>query len=91
MCENLEAKRKILGLQIRVCTGKLFSLFIIQNICYGYSKKNRLNEMALLSTQNTCLNGWVGKYIHFYTHKISLSGSMNMSCFLLHLQKNLGQ
>ena len=27
------------GLQIRVCIGKLFSLFLIQNICCGYSKK----------------------------------------------------
>ena len=26
------------GLQIRVCIGKLFSLFLIQNICCGYSK-----------------------------------------------------
>ena len=27
------------GLQIRVCIGKLFSLFLIQNICFGYSKE----------------------------------------------------
>ena len=27
------------GLQIRVCIGKLFSLFLIQNICCGYSKE----------------------------------------------------
>ena len=26
------------GLQIRVHIGKLFSLFLIQNICCGYSK-----------------------------------------------------
>ena len=26
------------GLWIRVCTGNLFSLFLIQNICCGYSK-----------------------------------------------------
>ena len=28
-----------IGLQIRVCIGKLFSLFLIQNICCGYSKE----------------------------------------------------
>ena len=27
------------GFQIRVCIGKLFSLFLIQNICCGYSKE----------------------------------------------------
>ena len=27
------------GLQIRVRIGKLFSLFLIQNICFGYSKE----------------------------------------------------
>ena len=31
------------GLQIRVLIGNLFSLFLIQNICCGYSK-NRRNE-----------------------------------------------
>ena len=28
------------GLQLRVCIGKLFSLFLIQNICCGYSKES---------------------------------------------------
>ena len=28
------------GLQIRVRIGQLFSLYLIQNICCGYSKKN---------------------------------------------------
>ena len=27
------------GLQISVCIGKLFSLFLIQKICCGYSKE----------------------------------------------------
>ena len=27
------------GLQIRVCIGKLFSLFLTQRICCGYSKE----------------------------------------------------
>ena len=39
------------GLQIRVCIGKLFSLFLTQNICCGNSKKPRLNEAVLLSTK----------------------------------------
>ena len=29
----------ITGLQIRVGIGKIFSLFLIQNICCGYSKE----------------------------------------------------
>ena len=29
----------ITGLQIRVCTGKLFFLFLNQNICSGYLKE----------------------------------------------------
>ena len=43
------------SLQIRVCTGKLFSLFLIQTYVVG-TQKNRLNEMVLLSTQNICFN-----------------------------------
>ena len=31
--------RSLPGLQIRVRIGKLFSLFLIQNICCGYSKE----------------------------------------------------
>ena len=34
---------------------KLIFLFLIQNMCCGYSKE-RLNETILLSTQNKCLN-----------------------------------
>ena len=30
---------RVVGLQIRVRIGKLFSLFLIQNICCGYSKE----------------------------------------------------
>ena len=33
------SKLCISGLQIRVRIGKLFSLFLIQNICCGYSKE----------------------------------------------------
>ena len=67
--------QNIPGLQIRVCIGKFFSLFLIQNMLWVL-KKNRLNETVLLSTQNTCFNWWVRKYSQFYAHKISLSGSM---------------
>ena len=41
------------GLQIRVCTGKLFSYFSAKKCVVG-TQKNRLNETVLLSTQNTC-------------------------------------
>ena len=34
-----EKPNMISGLQIRVHIGKLFSLFLIQNICCGYSKE----------------------------------------------------
>ena len=30
------------------------------------TQMNHLNETVLLSTQNTCLNGWVRKYLQFY-------------------------
>ena len=43
-----------IGLKIRVCTGKLFSLFLIQKYVVGTQKK-RLNETVLFSTQNECL------------------------------------
>ena len=42
-----------LGLQITVCIGKLFSLFLIQTYVVG-TQKNHLNETVLLSTQNIC-------------------------------------
>ena len=43
------------GLEIRVHAGKLFFLFLNQNIFVGI-QNNRLNETVLLSTHNTCLN-----------------------------------
>ena len=55
------------GLQIRVRNFKIFFLFLNQNICCGYSK-NSLNTTFFLSTQNTCLNSWIRKKSHFYTH-----------------------
>ena len=43
------------GLQIRVCIGKLFSLFLTHLAYVVGTQKNRLNETVLLITQNTCL------------------------------------
>ena len=34
------------GLQIRVRIGKLFSLFLIQNICCGYSKELSRSDVS---------------------------------------------
>ena len=40
MCAHMRViKVLIKGLQIRVCNGKLFFLFLNQNICCGYSKE----------------------------------------------------
>ena len=36
----------VTGFQIRVCIGKLFSLFLIQNICCGYSQKHMFQLMG---------------------------------------------
>ena len=40
------------------------------------TQKNRLNETVLLSTQNTCLNGWISKYLQFYAYFSCLSKPM---------------
>ena len=37
------------------------------------TQKNRLNETVLLSTQNTCYNRWLRKYLQFYAKKFCLS------------------
>ena len=63
------------GFQIRVRIGKLFLYFSSKIYVVG-TRKNRLNETVLLSTQNTCFNQWVRKYLNFYANKISLSGPM---------------
>ena len=57
---SLASKSIYSGLQIRVCIGKLFSLFSSKTYVVG-TQKNRLNETVLLSTQNTCLNWLVRK------------------------------
>ena len=63
------------GLQINVCIWNSFFLFLQQNSVVG-TQKNCLNDMALLSTQNTCLNWWIRKYSQFYNQKFYLSGLM---------------
>ena len=58
------------------CVLKNYFLYLSSKTYAVGTQKNRLNETVLLSTQNTCLNWWVRKYLQFYAHKISLSGSM---------------
>ena len=48
------------GPQIRVRNWKLFSYFSTKTYVVG-TRKNRLDETVLLSTQNTCLNWWIWK------------------------------
>ena len=43
------------------------------NIVVG-TKRNRLNETVLLSTQNKYLNWWAKVSLQFYFPKISFSG-----------------
>ena len=42
--------------QIRARNRELFFLFLNQNIYVVCTQNNRLDDMGLLSTQNTCLN-----------------------------------
>ena len=44
----------------------LFSFKIL--IRHSYLYPQRLDKMVLLSTQSTCLNEWVRKYLHFCAH-----------------------
>ena len=54
---------------------------VIENYNFHFStktyvvgtQKNRLNETVLLSTQNTCFNWLVRKYLQFCARKVSLS------------------
>ena len=51
---------------------KLVFLFLNQNIYVVGSQKNHLDETVLLSTQNTCLNGWPRKESHFKLKKFTI-------------------
>ena len=47
------------------------------------TQKNRLKETVLWSTQNTCFNRWIRKYLHFYAQKRNwLSWPMIPRCML---------
>ena len=43
---------------------KIFSYFSTKTYVVG-TRKKRLKETILLSTQNVCLNLWIRKYLHF--------------------------
>ena len=63
------------GLQIRVCIGKLFSLFLIQNICCGYSKESSQGDGSFEHPKH--MFKLMGKKIIEILHnKISLSRPM---------------
>ena len=59
--------------------GKLFSLFLIQNICCGYSKEPSQWDGSFMHPQHM-LKWLVRKLLKFYAHKISLSGPMYSIC-----------
>ena len=65
------------GLQIRVCIVKLFSLFLIQNICCGYLKEHPKHMFKSMGKN----------IITILPNKISLSGSMGM---WFHIVCNIG-
>ena len=50
-------------------TDNYFSYFSTKTYVVG-TQKNRLNETVLLSTQNTCLKGWVSKQSQCYAKKL---------------------
>ena len=59
-------KSYVTELQIRVCIGKLFSLFLIQNICCGYSKEpSQFKKKILIWTMIMLL------YVSYVYHMIS--------------------
>ena len=62
-------------LQIRVRIVKLFSLFLILNICCGYSEEPSQRDGSFENPKH--MFKLVGKKtIQFYANKIALSGSM---------------
>ena len=60
---------------------KLFSLFLIQNICSGYSKEPSQWDGSFEHPKHI-LNWWVRNNLQIYANKISLSGSMISSAWL---------
>ena len=58
------------GPQKRVHNRKLFYDFSTKTYVVG-TQKNRLDETVLLTTQNTCFNGWVRNKSQFYAKKFA--------------------
>ena len=76
------AQKLYVGAQSDLC--EMYKLFI-QQCGQRYllnkthvvgTQKNHLNETVLLSTQNTCLNGWIRKLSHFYADNFCLTDPM---------------
>ena len=71
----------ITGLQIRVRIGKLFSLFLIQNICCGYSKEPPQCDGSFEHPKH--MLKLIGKkIIAIYPNFFCLSGPMLIACIL---------
>ena len=83
-CYCIENHTLVLCLHIKVCIRKLFSLFLIQSYVVG-TKKYRLS-MVLLSTRNTCLNWWVGKYNVLHKEQNCTSFPQSCKCWHCYMQ-----
>ena len=58
----------------------LFSYFSTKTYVVG-TQKNRLDEMVLLSTQNTCLNWWITGPMRVLDVKITCLLSITANCY----------
>ena len=72
-------KSYVTELQIRVCIGKLFSLFLIQNICCGYSKEPSQFKKKSLSGPMMLL------YVSYVYHMISGMIKVVVSAFEIYV------
>ena len=61
------------GLQIRMRIGKLFSLFLMQNICCGYSKEPSQWDGSFEHPKHMFKSMGIRKYLKFYANKISFN------------------
>ena len=75
--QTLEGEGASVFSTLRVWFEIYFLYFSSKTYVVG-TQKNSLNQTVLLSTQNTCLNWWVRKYLQFCAHKISFSGPMTL-------------
>ena len=76
-------KSYVTELQIRVCIGKLFSLFLIQNICCGYSKEPSQFKKKSLS------GPMMLSYVSYVYHMISGMIKVVVSAFEIYQPKVL--